>query len=133
MAQLFASLFPISFNTILIIFALCTLGSLVLRTQLEDPFISFAFQPILALLSVLIFVGLEAVGMIEPIITAEWIKGILVSSTMGIGIGIGLILLCVSKFEARSENVETALMRRQIEAAPKLKSRSNRVAAATRR
>jgi hypothetical protein len=112
MAQLLASLFSVSFNTVLIIFAVCTLGSLVLRTQLDDPFISFAFQPVLAFLSVLVFSGLNAAGFIEPIITTDWIKGILVSSTMGIGIGIGLILLCVAKFEARSDTIETTLTKR---------------------
>ena len=113
MAQLLASLFSVDFNTVLIIFALCTVGSLVLRTQLEDPMISFGIQPVLALLSVLIYAGLSAGGIIEPIITTDWIKGILVSSTMGIGIGIGLIMLCVAKFEARSDDIETALTKRQ--------------------
>lgn len=113
MTQLLASFFSVDFNTVLIIFAFCTLGSLVLRTQLEDPMISFAFQPVLAFISVLVFSGLNAAGFIEPIITTDWIKGILVSSTMGIGIGIGLVMLCVAKFEARSDSIETTLTKRQ--------------------
>lgn len=127
MAQLLASLFSVSFNTVLIIFALCTLGSLVLRTQLEDPMISFAFQPVLAFLSVLVFAGLEASGFIEPIITTDWIKGILVASTMGIGIGIGLIMLCVAKFEARSDSIETALTKRQSNTSNQIPPRQKRI------
>jgi hypothetical protein len=119
MAQLLASLLSVDFNTALIIFALCTVGSLVLRTQIDDPFISFAFQPVLAFLSVLVFAGLEAGGMIEPFITSDWIKGILVASTVGIGVGIGLILFGVAKFEQRTDKIETALTRRQIEARDK--------------
>jgi hypothetical protein len=126
MAQLLASLFSVSFNTVLIIFALCTLGSLVLRTQLEDPMISFAFQPVLAFLSVLVFAGLEASGFIEPIITTDWIKGILVASTMGIGIGIGLILMCVAKFEARSDQIETTLTKRHKQVAEATPMRQKR-------
>ena len=112
MAQLFASLLSVDFNTVLIIFCLCTLGSLVLKTQLEDPMISFAFQPILAFLSVLVYAGLQAGSVIEPLITIEWIKGILVSSTVGIGVGIGLILMCIAKFGERSDKIETTLTRR---------------------
>ena len=133
MAQLLASLLSVDFNTVLIIFALCTLGSLVLRSQLEDPMISFAFQPVLAFLSVLVYSGLHAAALIEPIITTDWIKGILVASTMGIGAGVALILVGVAKLEARLEKIETTLTRRQAQLQSKAPVRQKRGATPTSR
>ncbi len=133
MAQLLASLFSVNFNTVLIIFALCTLGSLVLRTQLEDPMISFAFQPVLAFLSVLVYSGLTAAGLIEPILTTDWIKGILVSSTVGVGVGIGLVMLCITTFEARADAIETTLTKRPTQASGAAVNRQKRTVRTVRR
>lgn len=127
MAQLLSSLLSVEFNTVLIIFCLCTLGSLVLKTQLDDPMISFAFQPVLAFLSVLVYAGLTAGSFIEPLITTEWIKGIMVSSTVGNGVGIGLILLCVAKFGERTEKMETDLTTRQAPPKATMPNRTKRV------
>lgn len=113
MAQLLASLFSIDINTVLIIFVLCTGGSLVIKSQLEDPMISFAFQPVLALLSVLIYAGLAAGSIIEPLIITDWIKGIMVAAMVGNAAGIGLILLLVALFSERNDNRETELLQRQ--------------------
>ena len=112
MADWLTALLTIEKGTVFMIGALSLLGCLVLKAQLEDAFIAFGLLPLLMLVSILIFVTLQAAGAIQPIILTDWIKGILVSWTVGNSIGIGLVMLGVAVFTEKAAETETALTRR---------------------
>ena len=113
LANWLSSLLSVDKGTVIAIATLCVLGALVLRTQLEDPMIAFAFQPLLTLIGVIIYAVMQAAGVIQPIIMTDWIKGILVAAMMGNGLGIGLVLLGAALLLEKASSVETALTRKQ--------------------
>ena len=113
LANWISTLLAIDKSTVVAIGALCMLGALVLRTQLEDPMIAFAFQPVLMIISVILYAILQATGAIQPIIMTDWIKGIMVSAMIGNGVGIGLVLLGSALLLEKAATIETELTRKQ--------------------
>jgi hypothetical protein len=116
LADWLSALFSIERGAIAAIAFICGAGTWILRGQLYNPMLGFAIHPLLTLLCVVIFALLRVGGLIEPMILTDCIKGVLVSTMMGHGIGLALGMLVLLMINDKSQTTETDLMRRQRQA-----------------
>ena len=112
-ANWLSSLLAIDKSTIVLIGFICGAGTWILRGQLYNPLLGFAIHPLLTTLCVALFALFQICGLIDPLVLADWLKGIMAATMAGHGIGIAVGMLILAVMSDKAEAVESDLTRRQ--------------------